>query len=64
MLSHGVLSRVEVARKTGEAGGDLEISESVIVENVEAIIPKLQTMRALGVKISVDDFGTGYSPLA
>lgn len=45
-------------------GLDLEITESVIMQNVEAIIPKLQTIRGLGVEISVDDFGTGYSSLA
>lgn len=45
-------------------GLDLEITESVIMHNVEAIIPKLQTIRGLGVEISVDDFGTGYSSLA
>jgi diguanylate cyclase (GGDEF)-like protein/PAS domain S-box-containing protein len=43
---------------------DLEITESVIMENVDAIIPKLQTIRGLGVNIYVDDFGTGYSSLA
>lgn len=43
---------------------DLEITESVIMQNVEAIVPKLQTIRGLGVEISVDDFGTGYSSLA
>jgi EAL domain-containing protein (putative c-di-GMP-specific phosphodiesterase class I) len=43
---------------------DLEITESVIMENVETIIPMLQTIRGLGVEIAVDDFGTGYSSLA
>lgn len=57
---------VEAAEKTEEAGSmlDLEITESVIMENVEAIIPMLQTVRGLGVEIAVDDFGTGYSSLA
>jgi diguanylate cyclase len=36
----------------------------VIMENVEAIIPMLQTVREAGVEIAVDDFGTGYSSLA
>ena len=34
------------------------------MENVETIIPKLKTIRGLGVEIAVDDFGTGYSSLA
>jgi diguanylate cyclase (GGDEF)-like protein/PAS domain S-box-containing protein len=57
---------IEAASDTEVAGGalDLEITESVIMENVEAIIPVLQTIRGLGVEISVDDFGTGYSSLA
>jgi PAS domain S-box-containing protein/diguanylate cyclase (GGDEF)-like protein len=56
----------EAAHMIEEAGSalDLEITESVIMENVEAIIPNLQTMRELGVRIAVDDFGTGYSSLA
>lgn len=57
---------IDAAQKTEEAGStlDLEITESVIMENVESIIPILQTVRGLGVEIAVDDFGTGYSSLA
>jgi EAL domain-containing protein (putative c-di-GMP-specific phosphodiesterase class I) len=61
-----VATVVEAAEKTEEAGSmlDLEITESVIMENVEAIIAILQTVRGRGVEIAVDDFGTGYSSLA
>ena len=61
-----VATVVEAAEKAEEAGAllDLEITESVIMENVEAMIPKLQTIREIGVEISIDDFGTGYSSLA
>jgi diguanylate cyclase (GGDEF)-like protein len=61
-----VATVVEAAEKTEEAGSmlDLDITESVIMENFEAIIPTLQTVRELGVEIAVDDFGTGYSSLA
>lgn len=57
---------VEAAEQTEAAGSmlDLEITESVIMENVEAIVPRLQTIRGLGVDIFIDDFGTGYSSLA
>lgn len=43
---------------------DLELTESVLMENVDSILPKLQTLHGLGVQIAVDDFGTGYSSLA
>jgi diguanylate cyclase (GGDEF)-like protein/PAS domain S-box-containing protein len=57
---------VDAASALEEAGFglDIEITESVIMQNVEAIIPKLQTIRGLGVDIAVDDFGTGYSSLS
>ncbi len=42
----------------------LEITESVIMENAELTIATLERMAALGVKIHIDDFGTGYSSLA
>jgi EAL domain-containing protein (putative c-di-GMP-specific phosphodiesterase class I) len=61
------VSRVIEASASAEAEGgalDLEITESVIMENVDEIIPKLQTIRGLGVEVYVDDFGTGYSSLA
>jgi len=61
------LAKVIAAADGAEkAGGtlDLEITESVIMENVDAIIPMLQTIRGLGVEIYIDDFGTGYSSLA
>ena len=43
---------------------ELEITEGVLVENVDVVTRKLQKMNQLGVRISVDDFGTGYSSLS
>jgi diguanylate cyclase (GGDEF)-like protein/PAS domain S-box-containing protein len=43
---------------------DLEITESLIMANVEANIEKLNAVRALGMSVAIDDFGTGYSSLA
>jgi diguanylate cyclase (GGDEF)-like protein len=43
---------------------DLEITESILMENVQESIAKLSEIRDLGVGISIDDFGTGHSSLA
>jgi diguanylate cyclase (GGDEF)-like protein/PAS domain S-box-containing protein len=43
---------------------DLEITESLIVKNVEEVIPILHTLKGIGVQLSIDDFGTGYSSLS
>ncbi|MFZ2406032.1 MAG: EAL domain-containing protein, partial [Methylobacter sp.] len=42
----------------------LEITESVILDNVEDTIAKMHAIRDLGVNFSMDDFGTGYSSLS
>ena len=44
-------------------GIDLEITESLIMEDVQAIIEKLDSARQFGVGVAIDDFGTGYSSL-
>jgi len=45
------------------AGIDLEITESLIMEDVQGNIQKLKDVCGLGVRIAIDDFGTGYSSL-
>lgn len=42
----------------------LEITEGVVMENIEVAMRKLDQLRKLGVKLSIDDFGTGYSSLS
>jgi EAL domain-containing protein (putative c-di-GMP-specific phosphodiesterase class I) len=43
---------------------DVEITESVLVDDIDETTRKLQTLRRAGVEISVDDFGTGYCSLS
>ena len=42
---------------------ELELTEQMLVENVQSNIQKLNLIKQLGIKITLDDFGTGYSSL-
>jgi len=59
------VATVEEAIKLGAVppGIDLEITESLVMEDIEANTKKLEAVRLFGVSIAVDDFGTGYSSL-
>lgn len=43
---------------------ELEVTESVVIDNIERVIALLQRLHDLGVRIAIDDFGTGYSSLS
>ena len=42
----------------------LELTESVVLDNIEDAVAKMNALRQIGVRFSMDDFGTGYSSLA
>lgn len=42
----------------------LELTESVVLNDVNDVIAKMHALKALGIKLSMDDFGTGYSSLS
>ncbi|MNR89101.1 Cyclic di-GMP phosphodiesterase Gmr [compost metagenome] len=56
----------EALQATGLAPGhlELELTESILMEDVEAAIQTLSALSERGVKLSIDDFGTGYSSLS
>ncbi len=55
----------EVIKSTGVDPNklELELTESLLVKNMDAIIIRMNAIRAMGIALSIDDFGTGYSSL-
>lgn len=55
-----------VLRETGVPGHciAMEVTENVLIEDIDQVIETLNTLRALGIRIELDDFGTGYSSMS
>jgi EAL domain-containing protein (putative c-di-GMP-specific phosphodiesterase class I) len=43
---------------------ELELTESIMMHDTEAILRSVQNLKSMGLQLSIDDFGTGYSSLA
>jgi EAL domain-containing protein (putative c-di-GMP-specific phosphodiesterase class I) len=42
----------------------LELTESLVIQNIDDIVSKMQALKSIGVSLSMDDFGLGYSSLS
>jgi EAL domain-containing protein (putative c-di-GMP-specific phosphodiesterase class I) len=42
----------------------LEVTEGVLVRDVDSVVAQLEALRAMGIRIAIDDFGTGFSGLS
>lgn len=58
------LQRAMEALQGDPSAISIEITESILISNMERAIEVLTQVRALGVPVAIDDFGTGYSSLA
>ena len=56
----------DVLRETGLPASSLEIelTESLMMEDVDTAVATMRELKAMGVHLSIDDFGTGYSSLS
>ena len=64
---HDFVDRVTAALRAHQVDPSrlkLELTESVVLDDVTDVVAKMRALKVLGVKLSLDDFGTGYSSLS
>jgi len=63
---HFVKRVKDIIKSTGVNSNHLmfEVTEGVVIDNIDDTIKKMNDLKALGIRFSIDDFGTGYSSLA
>src|SRR5574343_417304 len=59
-----VLSNALAAYQLPGSCLDVEVTESVIMDDMDATIQTIRAIQSMGIRMSIDDFGTGYSSLA
>lgn len=62
----GFVERVENSLRTSQLGDSmltLEITEGIVIHNIDDTINKMLQLKKLGLRFAMDDFGTGYSSL-
>jgi diguanylate cyclase (GGDEF)-like protein/PAS domain S-box-containing protein len=62
-LSATIARALDACGLTGDAL-DIEVTESVVMDDVEATMQTIGTIKQMGLQLSIDDFGTGYSSLS
>jgi diguanylate cyclase (GGDEF)-like protein len=57
---------IEILQETGTNPRELmiELTEGIVIANIEDTIDKMNALKKMGIRIAIDDFGTGYSSLA
>ena len=66
-MSHSLLGDISrILRDTGldPTYLELEIDESVVMQQVDRVLPKLDGLKSLGLALAIDNFGTGFSSLS
>jgi diguanylate cyclase (GGDEF)-like protein/PAS domain S-box-containing protein len=60
----GTVSRILEETRMDPTYLELELTESILMEDVDATLEVLGRLKSMGIRLSIDDFGTGYSSLA